>query len=101
MPVITTDHPPMNETVQQVELRCAPRWFRRRAYATQWVPHAYLRLPRERDLAAKIAWCAETDLCAVSRENRAWAERHFEKAVLRKAWSDALAALTLAPSLRP
>lgn len=92
LPVITTDYPPMSEVVQQPEMRCARRWFKRRARATQWVPHAHLSLPRERDLAAKIAWCAEQDMGTISRQNRAWAEARFDREVLRKTWAEALAA---------
>lgn len=92
LPVITTDYPPMNEVVRQPEMRCAPRWFRRRAQATQWVSHAHLRLPRERDLAARIAWCADHDLGPISRENRAWAEQQFARTLLHQTWSAALSA---------
>jgi glycosyltransferase involved in cell wall biosynthesis len=90
LPVVTTNYPPMNEMVRQPAMRCALRWFKRRAHATRWTSHAHLRLPRERDLTAKIAWCANHDLGPVSRENRAWSETHFEKTALLKIWSQAL-----------
>jgi glycosyltransferase involved in cell wall biosynthesis len=93
LPVITTDYPPMNEFIPQPEMRVAPRWFKRRAYATQWIPHAHLRLPRHRDLVRKIAWCAQHDLAAISRENRRCSERRFDPAALHAAWSRTLAAL--------
>ncbi len=86
LPVITLDFPPMNEFVRQPELRVAPRWFKRRAFATNWVRHAHLRLPRLRDLAQKIAWCAENDLAAIGQSNRAWAEQTFDPAPLLEQW---------------
>lgn len=91
IPVITTDYPPMNEYIPHPELRCALRWFRRRAQATRWVRHAHLRLPSERDLAARIAWCAEQDMAPFSRDNRAWGERTFAPAALIEAWNNVAA----------
>jgi glycosyltransferase involved in cell wall biosynthesis len=101
MPVVTTDAPPMNEYIRQPELKCAPRWFRRRAYPTQWIPHAHLRLPSQRDLAALITWCAENDMTPYSIDNRSWAEQHFSKASLTAAWTHAAAIALSATSHRP
>lgn len=86
IPVITTNYPPMNEYIESPELRCTLRWFRRRAHATKWVRHAHLRLPSERDLAARIAWCAEHDMAPFSSSARVWAERTFSPSKLGDAW---------------
>lgn len=93
LPVITTDAPPMNEYGLRPELLVRPRWFKRRAFQTGWIPQAHRRLPRLRDLADKIGWCAENDLAPAAAANRAWAERHFEPARVRRAWEEALRAL--------
>lgn len=93
LPVITTDHAPMNEFIQQPEMRCELRWFRRRAFATQWIKHAYLRLPRKRSLAERIAWAASHDLHAISAANAGWAAREFDPERLRSAWASALSAV--------
>jgi hypothetical protein len=90
MPVITLDYPPMNEFVHHRELLVAPKWFKRRAYATTWVRHAHLRLPRQSDLARKIAWCAENDLSPISKYNRELAEKTFSTTALRKCWLEVL-----------
>lgn len=94
LPVITLDYPPMSEFVAQPELRVAKRWFKRRAFASQWVKHAHLRLPRHSDLARKIEWCATHDLGPISRANREWAERTFARDLLRARWEETLARLT-------
>lgn len=92
VPTITTDYPPMSDHVAQPELRAAPRWFRRTCFPARaaGVRHAHLRLPRESDLARRIAWCAEHDLGAISRANRARAEEQFAPGRLRDEWSRAL-----------
>jgi glycosyltransferase involved in cell wall biosynthesis len=95
-PVITTDAPPMKDYVAPTELRCATRWFRRRAHSTRWVPHAHLRLPSERDLARRIAWCADHDMAPFSRATRDWAETTFNPARLRQLWTN-----TLSSALEP
>lgn len=89
-PVITTDAPPMNEYVVQPELRCATRWFRRRAFPTRWVPHAHLRLPSPRDLTRRIAWCANHDMTFFSESARALAETTFSADRIREVWRGAL-----------
>lgn len=90
MPVITTDYPPMSEWVRQPELRCTLKWFKRRAFGTQWIKHAHLRLPRIADLARRIEWCAENDLGAISSSNRAWALETFAAARTRSLWAAAI-----------
>ena len=90
MPVITTDYPPMSEYIQQPEMRCRPRWRRRKAYASQWISHAHLRLPSIRDLTRRMNWAASTDLSTISLANRQWAETIFNPDSLRTAWSAAL-----------
>jgi glycosyltransferase involved in cell wall biosynthesis len=92
IPVITTNHAPMNEYVRQPELRCDLRWFRRKAFATKWVPHAYLRLPSIRDLSRLIAWCAENDMEPISRDNAEWGRVTFEKNHVLAKWSSILSA---------
>ena len=74
----------------QPELRVAPRWFKRRAFQTGWIPHAHERPPRLGDLAHKIAWCADHDLAPLAAANRAWAEQRFDPARVRAAWEAAL-----------
>lgn len=93
MPVITTDYPPMSEFVQQNELLVCKQWFKRKAYATNWVRHAHLRLPQPADLTRKIEWCAQNNLQGISRVNRAWAEQTFAPDKLRQQWISALASL--------
>ncbi len=95
IPTITTDYPPMSDYAGQRELRARKRWFKRTAFPTRAaaIRHAHLRLPCHRDLARRIAWCAEHDLTAFSRENRALAERVFDRGRLYEEWSRTLAAL--------
>ncbi|MBI5425898.1 MAG: glycosyltransferase [Opitutae bacterium] len=93
LPVITLDYPPMSEFVAQPELRVAKRWFKRRAFANHWVPHAHLRLPRQGDLVRIIEWCATNDLAPVARANRDWAERTFARERLVAHWEQTLARL--------
>jgi glycosyltransferase involved in cell wall biosynthesis len=90
LPVITTDYAPMNEYVRQPELRVKTRWLKRRAFPTQWVRHAHLKLPSGSDLARRIEWCADHDMEHFSRENRAWAEEFFSADHLRRQWSETL-----------
>lgn len=93
LPVITTDYPPMNEFIQQPELRCRTRWRKRKAFPTNWIPHAHLKLPSIRDLTRKMEWAASHDLAPISQANRAWAERAFDRQKLLQEWSIALSTL--------
>lgn len=93
MPVITTDAPPMNEFVLQREMLARPRWFKRKAFPTQWIKHAFMRLPRQGALAAAIDWCAENDLRTLSHENRQHAESLFGVERLKELWTGAVAHL--------
>jgi glycosyltransferase involved in cell wall biosynthesis len=86
LPVITLDYPPMNEWVRDHSLLIKKRWFKRRAFPTQWVKHAHLRLPSVRDLRRKIEWCAEQPLDSISHENRTWAEQEFATDRMRLRW---------------
>lgn len=86
MPVITTDYPPMNEFIQQPNMRCRTRWRKRKAFPTNWIPHAHLKLPSITDLTRKMEWAASHDLASISKSNRAWAERTFDPIVLRRSW---------------
>jgi glycosyltransferase involved in cell wall biosynthesis len=90
LPVITTDYPPMNEWVRDAELRCALKWGKRRAFASQWVKQAHLRLPDVSDLARRIEWCAENDLEKFSRANRQWTQENLDPYRLRKLWIETL-----------
>ena len=90
MPVITTDYPPMSDYVQQPELRCRPRWRKRKAFASQWIKQAHLKLPNIRDLSRRMDWAASTDLSTISAANRHWAETTFNPEALRTAWSQTL-----------
>lgn len=95
IPTITTDYPPMSDYVTQSELRVRKRWFRRRGFPARAadVKHAHLRLPDVRDLARRMAWCAEQELGAISRANRARAEWLFDAQRLRDEWSGLLSSL--------
>ena len=93
MPVITNNYPPMNEFVRQPQMLARLKWFKRKAYATNWVKHSHLRLASIPDLARKIEWCAENDLDAISQENRQFAESIFDPQKLREAWADCLGTL--------
>ena len=90
IPVLTIDYPPMNEFVQQPEMRACKRWFKRRAFATSWIPHAHLRLPSINDLSRKIEWCASNDMTRVSEENLAWSRSTFSKERLFEVWTQQL-----------
>jgi glycosyltransferase involved in cell wall biosynthesis len=93
LPVITTNYPPMNEYIQQSELRCRTRWRSRRCHASQWIKHAHLKIPNILDLSRRIEWAASTDLSSVSVFNRHWAEDTFNPRLLYQSWSHALANL--------
>ncbi len=101
LPVITLNHPPMNEWVRQPELLAQIRRLAYPAYSSAWIEHSRLRLPRIDDLARKILWAAEHDLEPISRANRAWAEETFDPACLREKWERALAELHRTPAGDP
>jgi len=87
IPVITTDYPPMNEFVQQSEMRVQTKWFRRKAFPTQWVRQAHLKLPRRDDLTRKIEWCAERDMSVISSQNRQFGETEYSSEMVMKRWT--------------
>ncbi len=93
LPVITLDYPPMNEYVRQPELLVRKRWFKRKGFPSQWIKHAHLRLPDINDLAKKIEWCANNDLTAISKANRAFAEAEIAPDRQREMWFQALGQL--------
>lgn len=90
IPTLTLNYPPMNEYVLQKEMLSELRWFKRKAFPTQWVKHAHLRLPRLDCLARRIEWCAENDLASISASNRQWAEKHFDRSRVHDVWMSAL-----------
>jgi len=90
IPTITTDYPPMNEYVEDPRMLVKPRWRKRQAFPTQWIPHAHLRIPQTGDLARKIAWCAENDLTEISRRNREIALERYDHDKIVREWSEAL-----------
>lgn len=90
MPVITTNYPPMNEYVHQAELKCKTQWFKRKAYASQWIPHSHLKPLSIRDLSRRMEWAIENDMRPISTFNRQWAEATFEPRLLQKTWSHCL-----------
>lgn len=90
IPVITTDYPPMNEFIQQPELRCRPRWRKRKAYASQWIRHAHLKLPNIRALTRCMNWAASVDLSTISVANRNWALATYSPETLRASWAKVL-----------
>lgn len=93
LPVLTTNYPPMNEFVGQPQMQARPHWFRRKAYASNWIKHAHMRLPNITDLARRIAWCAEQDMAPIAIANRKWAEEQFAPERLRSVWIETLAQL--------
>lgn len=95
LPVITTNYPPMNEFIKQEELLCRPRWRKRKAFASQWIRHAHLKLPSIADLVRKMEWAASHDLSFVSSANREWAEATFNHQSLRISWYEILSSLVL------
>lgn len=95
MPVLTTDYPPMNEFAQHAEMLVHKQWFKRKAYATNWIKHAHLRLPQLTDLARKIEWCAQSDLTEIAETNRRWAESTFAPDKLRQEWTSVLTSLVV------
>jgi glycosyltransferase involved in cell wall biosynthesis len=96
MPVITTNYPPMSEFIQQSELKCKTRWFKRRAFASQWIGHAHLKLPCIRDLTCRMEWAASSEMSSFSIANRQWAESAYDPGLLQTIWSKALL-----PMVRP
>lgn len=90
IPVITLNYPPMSEYVQDQRMLVKPRLGKRRAFPTQWVRHAHLRIPATGDLAKKIAWCSENDLSAISEANRREAEERYARDKIIDEWSQAL-----------
>ncbi len=100
LPVVTLNYPPMNEIVRNPALLVRPRWFKRRSYGAVWFKQAHLRLPCRRDLARKIAWCAENDLTEISAYNRRWATETFDPETLRQQWIAVLHERFLASSQR-
>jgi glycosyltransferase involved in cell wall biosynthesis len=93
MPVLAINYPPMNEFVRQPEMLTRLRWFKRRAYANNWVKQSHLRLPRISDLARQIQWCAENEMAPFSAANRRFAEATFDPVTLRREWTACLGAL--------
>ncbi|WP_017324938.1 glycosyltransferase [Synechococcus sp. PCC 7336] len=93
IPTLTIDYPPMNEFVRQPQLLARTRWFKRKAFASQWVKQAHLKLPRIDDLALRVDWCASHDLGEISRANRAFAEATFGRDLQIQRWSELLNAL--------
>jgi glycosyltransferase involved in cell wall biosynthesis len=93
LPVLTLNYPPMNEFVRQPQMQSDLRWFRRKAYASNWIKHAHLRLPNIGDLAKRIAWCAQQDMAPIAMANRQWAEQQFALERLRSVWAETLAEL--------
>lgn len=93
LPLITTDYPPMNEYVTRKSMLVATRWWKYKAEQTSYVPQAHFKIPRVKDLARKIIWCADNDMGPISRENQAWAEQTFAPARVREQWLAMLQAL--------
>lgn len=90
IPTITTDYPPMNEFITDPRMLVKPRWGKRKAFPTAWIPHAHLRIPQTGDLARKIQWCAENDLSEISRANRQRALEKYDRPRVHKEWFEAL-----------
>lgn len=89
-PTITMDYSPMNEFITDPRLLVKPRWGKRKAFPTAWIPHAHLRIPQTGDLARKIQWCAENDLSEISRQNRQIALERYDRDRIRDEWCRAL-----------
>lgn len=92
IPVITLNAAPMNEYA--AELLVEPRWFRRNAFASQWIPHARLHLPSRRHLTDLIEATTRMDLGGISQRQRQWAEETFDREKLRREWTRALHGIT-------
>ena len=90
IPTITTDYPPMNEYITNPCMLSKPRWGKRKAFSTAWIPHAHLRIPQTGDLAQKIQWCSENDLSEISRANRQTALEKYDRLRIQKEWFEAL-----------
>jgi glycosyltransferase involved in cell wall biosynthesis len=105
LPVITTDHPPMNEYGGGTGLLVSTTRGQKKAFPSQWINHAYLKLPLRSSLVDAMRWCTENDLTAIARENRAWAEQIFNRDRLAEEWRNrlgrALRGLRDAPTLPP
>jgi glycosyltransferase involved in cell wall biosynthesis len=93
MPVITTDYPPMNESVQPRALLAGTRWGKQKTRQSSYIPQACFKTPRLSSLARRIDWCARHDLTAISAANLAWARETFDRERLRLLWMDKLGSL--------
>ena len=90
IPVITTNYPPMNESALERSLLVTPRFGKYPCHQSSYIPHAHFKLPRLGNLVKRIEWCAHHDLQAVSRANRAWAEKQFHRETLAHRWESVL-----------
>lgn len=87
LPVITTDAEPMNEYVQQPEMRARPSLIKRKSFAWKAasIKHAYLTSPSVSSLARVIQWCSKNDLSRISEENRNYGwTRHASQQMARQ-----------------
>ena len=94
LPVITIDYPPMNEYIRQTELLCSPHWRKRKAFPSQWIRHAHLKMPKIRDLTRRMEWASLNDLSPISDANRTWAQSTFNPETLKIAWGKVLSQVT-------
>lgn len=93
MPVITTNHPPMNEYINEPLLLAKTRWGKRKANASNWVPHAYLKIPQTGALTQRIQWCSENEMSTLSTRMLQRADELFAPEVLKPLWLDVLSQL--------
>lgn len=99
LPVITLDYGPMNEYVRHKALLAQLKPFARRAYASQWVKQAHLRLPSSRSIVRCMQWCIKNDLSSISLDNRSWAEATFAPVRLLDSWIQCISS-RFAPKLK-
>lgn len=90
LPVMTTNYPPMNEYVRDRAMLVGTCFGKYPCNQSSYIPHAHFKLPRLRDLVGKLTWCTRHDLGPISRKNREWAEKRFDRQALFDQWTAVL-----------
>ena len=89
LPVITTNHPPMNQWVWHRDLQVSTQIFKRKSFSNKsaGIKHAFLKIPSTKSLTKVIEWCANNKMDYFSNENRKWAQQNFEESIIKKKWN--------------
>jgi glycosyltransferase involved in cell wall biosynthesis len=90
LPVITLNIPPLNEWGNQSELLINPLSMPRMAYSSAWIEHSCLRISSVNAITDMINYSMQIDLDAISKRNKEWALKTFNRQSLIKSWSGVL-----------